>query len=139
MKVSTPLISAFMIVSSLQANAQRDNTLEQNPRHLASQAKYESISDSVNHLHSTTLQNTYAAYDWYDARQQRRNERTSFRRQLRLEQARNNFGWGYQPYDARWNNYQGDGWNNNNRYNNGWNNRNLSGRNPFFFFNNWCW
>ena len=128
MKVSTPLFSAFMIVSSLQVNAQRDITAsDQNPRHLISQAKYESIADSVNRLHSTTLQNTYVAYDWYDAKQQRRTDRTAFRRQLQLERARNNYGWGYQPYDNRWN------------YNNSYNNRYRSARNPFFSFNNWCW
>lgn len=139
MKVSTPLFSAIMIVSSLQATAQLDNTTGQNPRHLASQAKYESIADSVNRFHGTTLQNTYAAYDWYDAKQQRKAERTNFRRQLRLEQARNNYGWGYQPYDARWNHYDYNGRNRYNRYNNQWNNSYRQGRNPFFFFNNWCW
>ncbi len=138
MKVSTPLLSAFLLISSMHVNAQRESvSTDQNPRHMLSQAKYESISDSLNHFHSTTLQNTYEAFDWYDAKQQRKADRTNFRRQLRLEQARNNYGWGYQQYDNRWNNYNGNGWNNNNRYNSGWNNR--SGRNPFFLFNNWCW
>ncbi len=128
MKVSTPLLTAVMMMSILQANAQSDNaTTDQNPRHLVSQAKYESVSDSINRLHSTTLQNTYVAYDWYDARQQRRGDRTAFRRQLQLERARNNYGWGYQPYDNGWNRYDG------------YNNRYRSARNPFFSFNNWCW
>jgi len=80
------------------------------------------IADSVNKFHSTTLQNTYEAYDWYEAKQKRRYDRIAFRRELRMERARNGGNWG------------------NNWYNNGWRNGFSPMYDmalPFLLFNRW--
>ena len=74
---------------------------DQNPDYMISQAKYMPIADSLNELHGTTPQETYKAIDWMADRQERRDERRAFRRQLRLERARNS--WYYNDYG--YNNY----------------------------------
>ena len=83
------------------AAAQSNRSSDQNPDFAVSRTKYMSIADSVNQLHSTTVHQTYKAYDWYEAKMERRQKRQDFRRELRLERARySNFyhrNYGYQP------------------------------------------
>lgn len=99
---------------------------DQNPNYFISQAKYTGMADSMNSLHGTTPQETYKAIDWMADRREARDQRRAFRRELRMERARN--GWyyndnsyyyprysnnyyrRYQPYH----NYR-PGWNRNNR------------------------
>ena len=84
---------------------------DQNPNYMISQAKYEGMADSLNALHGTTPQETYKAIDWMADRQEAREQRRAFRRQLRLERAK--YGWyyyndynGYYPgYSGNYNNY----------------------------------
>jgi hypothetical protein len=66
---------------------------DQNPNYMISQAKYEGMADSLNALHGTTPQETYKAIDWMADRQEAREQRRAFRRQLRLERAK--YGWYY--------------------------------------------
>ena len=139
MKLFTFLLFSFIIFSSHSFAQNEIASADQNPRYLVSKAKYEMLADSINRFHSTTLQNTYEAYDWYEARQKRRSDRTSFRRQLRLESIRYGDNWGYNDYNYRWNNNYYNGWNNRYRYNNRWNNRRHYDAVSFLFFNNWCW
>lgn len=51
-----------------QANLEKD----QNPRYERSRAKYMNMSDSLTRNQGTTIQQTYKAYDWYEAREERR-------------------------------------------------------------------
>lgn len=51
-----------------QANLEKD----QNPRYEQSRAKYMNMSDSLTRNQGTTIQQTYKAYDWYEAREERR-------------------------------------------------------------------
>jgi ribosome-associated translation inhibitor RaiA len=84
---------------------------DQNPNFMISQAKYLAIRDSLLLTMNTTSQQTYKAFDWYEAKMERRNTRFENRMQRRLNNNRWNNNWG-------WNN----GWNNNWGWNNGWNN-----------------
>ncbi|RQO67991.1 hypothetical protein DBR43_26150 [Pedobacter sp. KBW06] len=61
---------------------------DQNPRYQESRAKYIELADSLNRNQGSTVQNTYKAYDWYTAREERR----ALRRQRNYENS-----W-YNPY-----------------------------------------
>jgi hypothetical protein len=71
---------------------------DQNPDYMISQAKYAVMADSLNELHGTTPQETYKAIDWMAERQERRDARRAFRRELRL--ARAQYGWYYNDYSS---------------------------------------
>jgi hypothetical protein len=79
---------------------------DQNPNYMISQAKYESMADSLNALHGTTPQETYKAIDWMADRQEARDQRRAFRRQLRLERAK--YGWYYNDYNNYYPGYSGN-------------------------------
>ena len=51
-----------------QASLEKD----QNPRYEQSRAKYMDMADSLTRNQGTTLQQTYKAYDWYEAREEKR-------------------------------------------------------------------
>lgn len=51
-----------------QAHLEKD----QNPRYEQSRAKYMNMSDSLTRNQGTTIQQTYKAYDWYEAREEKR-------------------------------------------------------------------
>ena len=82
---------------------------DQNPDYMISQVKYLGMADSLNALHGTTPQETYKAIDWMAERQERRDARRAFRRELRLARAQN--GWYYNDYSyyrpAYYRNYNG--------------------------------
>jgi hypothetical protein len=69
---------------------------DQNPNYDLSRKKYMGLSDSVNQWHGTTVQQTYKAYDWFEARQERKREKIQFRRELRSERVKHRYY--YQPY-----------------------------------------
>lgn len=99
-----------------QANLVKD----QNPRYEEARAKYMNMSDSLTRDQGTTVQNTYKAYDWYEAREERR----KLRRERNYERSLYsypyyygnsyyypslNFGWGHR-YNY-WGHYgMGLGW-----------------------------
>jgi len=65
--------------------AQKNDLLtDQNPRYQESRAKYIEQADSLNRNQGTTVQNTYKAYDWYEAREERRKLRRERNFQLNL-------------------------------------------------------
>lgn len=67
------------------ASAQQTQLVQdQNPRYRESERKYARVADTLNDLHGTTIQNTYKAYDWYEARQERRQQNREWRHQERL-------------------------------------------------------
>src|SRR4051812_40105117 len=77
---------------------------DQNPDYMISQVKYLGMADSLNALHGTTPQETYKAIDWMAERQERRDARRAFRRELRL--ARAQYGYYYNDYGYYNNNYR---------------------------------
>ncbi len=97
-------------ISSL--NAQQQLAPDQNPNYLISQQKYTGIKDSLQRTMNTTVQQTYKAFDWYQAKLERKQSRIENRNLRRLySNAYNN---------SYYNNYNGF----NNRWNNGFNNWN---------------
>jgi hypothetical protein len=69
---------------------------DQNPNYMVSQAKYTKMADSINAWHGTTPQETYKAIDYLVDKREAREQRRAFRRELRLERARN--GYYYNDY-----------------------------------------
>ena len=70
---------------------------DQNPRYQESERRYALVADSLNRQQGTTVQNTYKAYDWYTAREERRQQN---------RQWRNTYG-GYYNYTPTWGLYGG--------------------------------
>lgn len=92
------IIMAGLLFGSLYSGivkAQQAGLLpDQNPRYMESQVKYARVADTLNSLHGTTVQNTYKAYDWYEARQERRLQNREWRHQERMN--------GYYDYSPGW-------------------------------------
>jgi len=61
-----------------------DPVKDQNPRYQMSRAKYIEQADSLNRTQGSTVQETYKAYDWYEAREERRKLRRERNFQLNL-------------------------------------------------------
>jgi hypothetical protein len=61
-----------------------DPIKDQNPRHQESRAKYIELADSLNRDQGSTAQKTYKAYDWYEAREEKRKLRRERNFQLNL-------------------------------------------------------
>lgn len=71
-KLITLSVIAF-VTFGLSAHAQQASLeSDQNPRHEEALAKYTVLADSLSRTQGTTVQNTYKAYDWYEAREERR-------------------------------------------------------------------
>lgn len=74
-----------LLVYSSASYAQKPALLkDQNPRYQESRAKYIELADSLNRDQGTTVQNTYKAYDWYEAREAHRKLRRERNYQLNL-------------------------------------------------------
>ena len=93
------LFYVFLLLGfSVQA---QDNSLapDQNPNYKTSLAKYTGNQEQLQSAMNTTVQNTYKAYDWYEAKQERKQQRIQFRQQRALARINsfNNFNYGYYP------------------------------------------
>jgi hypothetical protein len=92
------IIAALAVLGGLHsgvASAQQTALLaDQNPRYTESQAKYARGADSLTSLHGTTIQDTYKAYDWYEAKLERRRQNREWRHQERMN--------GYSDYAPSW-------------------------------------
>lgn len=69
------LLGLYNSVKAQQATLVAD----QNPRYMESEAKYTRVADTLTSSQGTTIQNTYKAYDWYEARQERRQQNREWR------------------------------------------------------------
>jgi hypothetical protein len=108
-KILTLFWIAFGVLMAYQeANAQTQAE-NQNPNFRVSMNKYLAAADSLSVTMNTTVQNTYKAYDWYEAREERRALRKQYRHEERM--ARIKYGRDYYP------NYYGSYYG----YNSGWN------------------
>ena len=102
------LLSGLGFIFWVMAFAQENLAPDQNPNYTVAVAKYAGNAAQLQTTNNTTVQNTYKAFDWYENKQEKKQERLQFRRELRLMQAQNTF------YNRPWyNDY------NNNYYNNG--------------------
>jgi hypothetical protein len=93
------------------ANAQSQFVSDQNPNYTLSQQRYTKVLDSLETTMNTTIQNTYKAYDWYEAKLEKQENKMKARYKIRLIRAENrnnnynwgnninnNWGWGYQHF-----------------------------------------
>jgi signal transduction histidine kinase len=96
MKQILPLIICFI---SLTALAQSSLAPDQNPNYLISQQKYMQHKDSLQSTMNTTVQQTYKAYDWYQAKLERKQNRIENRNQRRLYNSYYNGSRYYNAYD----------------------------------------
>ncbi|MEO6668197.1 MAG: hypothetical protein ABIN36_01895 [Ferruginibacter sp.] len=93
------LLSCFLLLLILTTKAQEANTTaDQNPNYKASLEKYKSQQDKLMATMNTTVQNTYQAYDWYEAKQERKQQRIADRRERSLYELQN-FGNYYNPFN----------------------------------------
>ncbi len=77
----------------------------QNPRHAASRDRYLKLADSINRGQSTTSQDTYKAIDYLADKQEARDARKEYRRDLRMERARRGYYDDYYNYSPYYRNY----------------------------------
>lgn len=91
----------------------QDLAPDQNPNYMVSQQKYMSMKDSLMTTMNTTVQQTYKAYDWYQAKLERKQTRVENRNLRRLYNASYNnsynrwnssYNYNYYGYNNRWNN-----------------------------------
>ena len=96
-----------LILSATQLIAQETLAQDQNPNYALSRDRYMRMADSLNSWHSTTIQDTYKAIDYLEDKRQARLDRQSFRRELRMERARNGYNWynGNYWYPGNFNSY----------------------------------
>jgi hypothetical protein len=104
------LLSSLMLFFTIicqVTSAQHQLVADQNPAYEQSRSRYITMADSLNAWHSTTFQDTYKAIDYLADKQEARELRRAFRRELRLERARNGYGWydDYSDYPAYGNSY----------------------------------
>jgi len=89
----------LLLPGFLLAQKQQD----QNPRAQEAYQAYRQQLDTHERSMGTTVDLTYEAYDPLQEKARRKEERRDFRRQLRLERARNRFIYPFRPYGQfRW-------------------------------------
>lgn len=100
----------------------------QNPNYKISEEKYTRFRDSLLLNSNSTIQDTYKAYDWFEEKTERRNNRRDNRRQRNFY-GNNQLGFNDWGSNGGFNNW---GWNN--RFNNRFGNNNRWGNsfNPWF-------
>lgn len=115
--IFTLIVAGIAVSSFAQQPALAD---DQNPNFHISRDKYMQLKDSLLTVSNTTTQETYKAYDWFEAKAERRQERREQRR----------YNNSYLPYNNYWNsgyypsyNYWDNGYRS--RYNNRWSNWNI--------------
>lgn len=107
--MSRIFLTMLTVCAVFSASAQQTTPLapDQNPNYMVSQLKYTSQKDSLLAYANTTVQQTYKAYDWREARDERRAERRAYRRQNTYYEPYYvtpyaNYGWSgrysYNPY-----------------------------------------
>jgi hypothetical protein len=113
------LILLVAVTLSASVKAQQALAPDQNPLYLQSQHKYMGVKDSLLTASNTTVQETYKAYDFYEARLERRASRRENRNELRRVRAENSWYPGYSSY-GNYGNYGNYGYSPfNNYYNSG--------------------
>lgn len=76
--------AAILLALPAMTYSQETTVFDQNPRYKESMDRYMQAVDSLTAWHGTTLQNTYKAYDWREARDQRRAQRREWRHEERM-------------------------------------------------------
>ncbi|MES2808737.1 MAG: hypothetical protein V4619_08945 [Bacteroidota bacterium] len=118
------IIIALLLTAGLyngDVSAQQSRLLpDQNPRYMESQAKYAAMADTLTSLQGTTVQNTYKAFDWYQDKLERRQQRREWRHQEIMSGAYSYPSWSlYGGYSYPYSNW-GYGWGNQWSHNGFW-------------------
>lgn len=77
----------------------------QNPNYKVSQKKYMKMKDSLLYASNTTIQETYKAYDWYEAKLERKADRRQRRMQMRTMRSLYNYQYSDPYYYPSYNSY----------------------------------
>ena len=112
------LLLALFILAGVYAASAQELAPDQNPNYKVSMEKYQALNPNGQTAMNTTVQQTYKAFDWSTAKQEKKAERRADRRENRLfnnynqryydpynYNGRNNYG---RPYQYR--NYYGWRW-----------------------------
>jgi hypothetical protein len=83
------LFTCSILVASLASQAQ-ELAIDQNPNYKVSMDKYAASQLSLQTTNNTTTQNTYKAYDFSEAKAERRAERRNLRRERQMYYNMNN-------------------------------------------------
>ncbi|MFD2865290.1 hypothetical protein [Mucilaginibacter antarcticus] len=108
MKSKIIIIALLLIegLCSVRVNAQSGLLADQNPRYMESQAKYTAMADTLTALQGTTVQKTYKAFDWYQDKLERRQQRREWRHQEVMSGAYSYPSWGlYSGYSSPYGNF----------------------------------
>lgn len=76
--------AAILLVLPAMTYSQETIVFDQNPRYKESLDRYLKMVDSLTAWHGITIQNTYKAYDWREAREERRKQRRAWRHEERM-------------------------------------------------------
>lgn len=117
-------ILTLLAIAILTSSFGQELAPDQNPNYQISQDKYMQKSDELTAAHSTTIQDTYQAYDWREAKEakkQMRRDRNYELRKLRIQsrfpvccnqgyrrcgnQGWNQPGYGYSNFNSGYNPY----------------------------------
>jgi len=108
MKRNLVIISSLLLGALYASTACAQQTglaPDQNPRYQESQDRYLMVADSLTSQQGTTVQDTYKAYDWYEAKLERRAQRRNWRHEERMNNSYYSdfypslsFGSSYYPY-----------------------------------------
>jgi hypothetical protein len=104
------LLFLFIVSAGLVVNAQ-DLAPDQNPNYKTSLAKYTASHDNLQTTLNTTVQSTYKAYDWRTAKNERKAERITYRRERNLFNNNYNYGYDSRYYNNGYNFYYNDRYN----------------------------
>lgn len=111
------LIAGCLVMSFASAQSLAP---DQNPRYHESLRRYLPLADSLNRQHSTTLQQTYKAYDFMELKRERKEQRRLWRHERRMERSRYGNYWYSDPYYNNYYNYGYPVYNRGNYWNNNW-------------------
>lgn len=126
MKKAIYILSILFLGTSFATNAQELEP-DQNPNYKKSAEKYADRVDELTANQGQTVQDTYKAYDWREAKAEAKQQRLDRRYELKKMryQSRNRcYMNGYRRYNGGFYNYNNGGFNNYNNgyYNGGFNN-----------------
>ncbi|MCW3467108.1 hypothetical protein [Chitinophaga nivalis] len=88
------LLVGISLATTMSVKAQQALLPDQNPRYRESMDYYLLKEDSLTRQQSTTVQQTYKAYDFFEAKRERRDQRRQWRHEWRMANANN-----YSYYD----------------------------------------
>lgn len=108
------LLTAILLFSAGYAATAQELAPDQNPNYKTSVEKYKAMQENLQTTMNSTVQSTYAAYDWSTAKEAKKTERRNDRRERRLydNYYRDNNYYGYdnnynkpyryRRYNGRW-------------------------------------